>query len=115
MLCGLLVRVNCLTIICLALISCCVFLSTARDNRSHYFKYCVYLLNISTYFLEFSLQQQAITLPQSGVFQFDSTDELFCYRRDICIMDVTRFETQVTTQHQIDETYEYYFLEHAFR
>ena len=28
------------------------------------------------------------------IFQFDSIIELFCYGRDICIMDVTRFKTE---------------------
>ena len=60
--------------------------------------------------------QQAITLPQSGnVFQFDSTIELFCYGRDIRVTDVTGFKTEITTQHQFDETYEHYFLEHTFK
>ena len=74
------------------------------------------MLKARKHFFKFSLLQEAITLPQSGnVFQFDSTIELFCYRGDICVTSMTRFKMEITTHHQFDETYEYYFLEHTFR
>ena len=38
------------------------------------------------------------------IFQFDSIIELFCYGCDICISDMARFKTEITTQHQFDET-----------
>ena len=42
----LLARVNFLTIICLAFLSRCIFLSTARGNRSHYLiQICIFVKN----------------------------------------------------------------------
>ena len=77
----------------------------------------IYLVKIKQKIVKFSLFQQSITLFQSGnvIFQFDSTTELVCYGCDIYITDVTKFKTKITTQHQFDETFEYYILELIFK
>ena len=77
----------------------------------------IYLAKIKQKIVKFSLFQQSITLFQSGnvIFQFDSTTELVCYGCDIYITDVTKFKTKITTQHQFDETFEYYILELIFK
>ena len=55
----------------------------------------------------FSFFHQEITLFQSDnmIFQFAATIELFCYGHGICVTDITRFKSEITTQHQFDQTY----------